>query len=475
MSGSPAFALWPQVEKIIPWNNATTDGWIVSSNLTANNTFFRSQWVQCQYPISGGYGLTSRIVFYLLAAISIFGRGHEWTVGAALGAVMIYSSTAAVHALILVGIRQLLAPSWLFPEYQVVLAEGEAPDGLYGDMSMTQPNAPLWLPIIPMAWDNDCDPTLLITGVAFLLLLPMYNFSKTLKKVSPEKRAIIALWALLLFAGLIAALVNYAYVFYWSFPQLRFCPVDQADDLPLQNNGAPSVTRPWDHQDWYLWNRTVQDYFVFKNTSFRATTTCLYTCFDTSWPLRDPTDIQVVSSNVGGQFNSTSMLDFQFAVYVMVGYAAAGCMTLALMEKLSCIPARWRIFNLAKAWRALLSVADELRFATHTKFNCKRAFSKLGEMILLSWIVTVIIYSSVLSFLALIAFVVYYEWEIADSDPGGESFRHIGQWSVLVGAGLALAAVTFSKVISQKSDNSKDANASPQGSSLHNQSTQTTK
>jgi hypothetical protein len=159
-------------------------------------------------PVSGGYGLTLRIVFYVLAVVSILGRGHEWAVGAALQAVMIYSSTAAIHALILVGIRQQLAPSWLFPNYHLVLVEGQSPDGQYYFTDTTQQNAPLWLPIIPMAWDQDCDPTLLITSVAFLLLLPMYNFSNTLRKASVERQLIIVLWKL--FSSLVLLLLSSA-------------------------------------------------------------------------------------------------------------------------------------------------------------------------------------------------------------------------------------------------------------------------
>ena len=429
---------WPEVERLMPPYDTTDDGWIVTNPPTANNISFRTQVVECQYPISGGYGLTPRIVFYALAAVSIFGRGHEWVVGAALGVVMIFSSTAAVHALILVGIRHQLAPSWLFPEYQTVLVEST---------DLTQRSAPLWFPIIPMAWDQDCDPTLLITGVAFLLLLPMYNFSKTLKKASKERQLVIVLWALLLFAGLIAALVNSAYVFFWSFPQLRFCPLDQADDLPIQNDGAPSVAGPWDGHDAYMWNRTVRDYFVSKNATFQPTRTCLYPCFDRSWPLRDPTDIQVFPGNIGAQFQTPSMIIFQIAVYALVSCSAASCITLAMMKHFPWPPRGWDTFELIGAWNGALKEFGECLSGPCGKFDCRRASLRLSKLILRVWIFLVVLYSFVLNPLGLVAFVSYYEWAIADTDPGGETFWHVGQWSPLVMAVLALGAATIPRSI----------------------------
>lgn len=447
MSDYSSFFLWPDEQRIIPPNNATIDGWVIANPLTANNTSFRSQWIQCQYPISGGYGLTPRIVFYVLAAVSIYGRGHEWATSAALGAVMIYSSTAAIHALILVGIREQLSPSSLFQMYQIILVQGQSPDGWYYPEDTTQHNAALWLPVAPMAWDQDCDPTLLITGVAFLLLLPMYNFSKTLKKASIEQQLIIAFWALLLFAGLVAALINVAYVFFWTFPQLRFCPLDQADDIPFQNSGARPVVGPRELYDEFLWNRTVRDYFVFNDTTIRPTTACLYPCFDTSWPLRDPTDIQVHPGHVGVQFETASMLWFQIAVYALVGCSAVGGITLAMIKHLPWLPADWRIFDLKISWKSLVKGYSKFLSGFRGKFNLRRSASRLGKLILRLWIFLVVLYSSVLSPFALIVFIVFYEWFIAVSDPGAETFRHVGQWNVLVGAVLALGAATIPGII----------------------------
>jgi hypothetical protein len=387
------------------------------------------------------------VVFYVLAAVSVYGRDHEWATSAALGGVIIYSSTAAIHALILVGIRHQLAPLWLFPDFQRVLVEGQSPDGQYNFTDTRQQNAALWLPIIPMAWDNDSDPTLLITGVAFLLLLPMYNFSKTLGKSSAERKMIIVFWALLLFAGLIAALINSAYVIFWSFPQLRFCPLDRADNLPIQNNGAPSVVGPWDRHDWYMWNRTIRDYFVSNNATIRPTTTCLYTCFDTSWPLRDPTDIQVFPSAIIQANTALSIYLFQFAIYVLVGCSTAVGLTLALMKHLPWLSEGWRTFDLTGSWNQVSKGYSKFISGLRGKFNCRRYLSRLGKLILRLWIFLVILYSSVLSPLGLIAFIVYNEWVIAVLDPGQETFRHVGQWSSLVMAVLALAAAMIPGII----------------------------
>ena len=160
------------VENFIPLYNFTSDWWVVR-----NNSFFNTQWIQCSYPISGSYGPTPRYLFYVLILLALHKRRSAWIVTAALGSVMTYSATAAIHALVLVSMRTKLIPSDI-ANWMVVLVSGTA--GPSGGVDGTGIN-PLWLPVIPMAWDNDGDPVLAIVGTAFLVLLPMQIWSNTFK------------------------------------------------------------------------------------------------------------------------------------------------------------------------------------------------------------------------------------------------------------------------------------------------------
>lgn len=130
------------VERFIPLHNVTSDWWVVR-----NNSLFNTQWIQCSYPISGSYGPTPRYLFYVLVLIALHKRKTAWIVTAALGSVMTYSATAAIHALVLVSIRTKLIPSDI-ADWMVVLVSGTA--GSSGEFDGTG-NNPLWLPVIPMA------------------------------------------------------------------------------------------------------------------------------------------------------------------------------------------------------------------------------------------------------------------------------------------------------------------------------------
>ena len=151
--------------------------------------------------------------------------------------------------------------------------------------------------------------------------------------------------------------------------------LDQEDDLPLQNNGAPSVVGPWNRYDWYLWNRTVRDYFVSKNSNNSAYQHLSLYLFDMSWPLRDPTDIKLISWSVGIQFNTASMISFQIAVYVLVSCSAAACITLAIMNHLPWFPVGWHTFDLARVWTGVLEAFGNCLFGPSRKFDHRRALS----------------------------------------------------------------------------------------------------
>ena len=158
-------------------------------------------------------------------AVSV--RRITWIATVALGSVITYSAVAAIHALVFVVVRKEMVSQYMLKI--LWCCSGER----YNIKWST------WLPVLPMAWDNDVDPILTVVGAAFLVLLPMQMWSQTLRETKPK--SILVLWSFLLFIGMICASVAQAYVTFYSFPQLRFCPPNRHELLPLINNGAHNV------------------------------------------------------------------------------------------------------------------------------------------------------------------------------------------------------------------------------------------
>jgi len=442
-AANPLSFLFPAQENILPWNyNVTSGSWITELNGTGHNPFFRTQMVQCSYQISGGYGLTPRIILYVLAAIAVVWRKKQWAVTAALGAVMVYSSSAAIHAIVLVAIRQKMVPKYMTENWQAVLVAGTTKTGLL-ESNSTISNSPVWFPVLPMSWDADGDAVLDVVGFTFLLLLPMQIWSDTFEHAKPWQKKVVFAWGLLILIGLISALVNEAYVDEWSFPQLRFCPPDQEDTLPILNSGVDSVAGVWDRLDRYHWNHTIQDYFIYGNLSVHPPNTCLYPCFDFNWPLRDSSDISVTEFPDQSASEATTSLELLILLYVLISLTGTSNLTILVLRL---IPApfnrgdfqpRTAIRNYRESIRGLFSGSWSVR-AVQTLF-------------IRTWILTTMYYGYFLSPPAVIYIVGYMEWSMKTSDPGSESFKHVGQWSVLVGTilvvGVAIAPVVSKRIL----------------------------
>jgi hypothetical protein len=245
---NPFTSLFPQNLDIIPYDNENAQGWVET-----DFGLFNTQWISCSYPISGGYGRAPRFLYYILIAFALIQRRKTWIAEAALALVMGYSGITAIHALALVAIRRDLVPQYMIDNYEVVLVGGSTQNGSWvWPTEDTWLDTGLWLPLLPGAWDSDCDAVLAITGVAFLVLAPMQNWSVTFK--ASRKKTILLLWGLLLLAGMIAALFNEAQITFYSFPQLRFCPLDLNDTLPLMNAAPNSIGGEWDGINRYRWN-----------------------------------------------------------------------------------------------------------------------------------------------------------------------------------------------------------------------------
>src|SRR5436305_13725536 len=92
--------------------------------------------------------------------------------------VMIYSTVAAIHAIIMVSVRHHLESRAL--EFVSIATAGR----------VESPQVPIW----PMAWDEDCDAVLAIVGTAFLLMAPMVIWSGAFHEAfqKPRNRPIFA-------------------------------------------------------------------------------------------------------------------------------------------------------------------------------------------------------------------------------------------------------------------------------------------
>ena len=57
--------------------------------------------VICAFPVSGQYGPGSRILYYALVLVCIFGSRNEWLRASSLAAALLFPAVAAVHAIVL--------------------------------------------------------------------------------------------------------------------------------------------------------------------------------------------------------------------------------------------------------------------------------------------------------------------------------------------------------------------------------------
>lgn len=455
--------LFPSILNLIPPNPQSQDFWVLNPN---PHPIFNIQWVQCSYPISGGYGPPARFIFYALALFAILMRRNAWIVGAAMGSVMTYSATAAVHAIVLVGLRTSIVPSWLYEDPMLISASAN------GTWASGVPNVTregIWLPVLPMAWDNDVDPVLAIVGFAFLALLPMQLWSNTFKRYTGK--TVLFLWGGLLFIGTISALVNWAYVSLYAFPQLRFCPLGYNDTLPFANTGHGPLTEsvPRVRPGKFYWNDAVVDYFM--NTPKARQTNCIYPCFASEWRLRDRTEVTVTDMHTGYTADSATGWWLVITVYIMVLSSSISSLTVLAVNlgraRQHQIISSFRVVSepIARLWHSSLATTIQICKNVSAKLprTCKNNLQKVKffakrprkylSTVRRMYLLCIFWYARVMGPLGLLFFVVWIEWYIYTTDPGGENFRHVGQWGALVAAVLVGVAAVVGHLMSSRPDN----------------------
>ena len=136
--------------------------------------------VFCIYPISGRYDILARCLFYISMVFAIVVRKNSALAIAALGTAMLYSSVAAIHAIIL-----LAQFHWTNPVEEWDLVSSKA----FGD--------------------TDIHPIKVILIVATLLSTPILNWSTSVRR--HRAQIIIYFWVLLLGGALLPVFIYTSY------------------------------------------------------------------------------------------------------------------------------------------------------------------------------------------------------------------------------------------------------------------------
>lgn len=71
----------------------------------ANSTALEPYQVVCSWPLSGQYGVGSRILYYVLVAACVLARKSEWLRNACLAAALILPAISAIHAIVLAALH----------------------------------------------------------------------------------------------------------------------------------------------------------------------------------------------------------------------------------------------------------------------------------------------------------------------------------------------------------------------------------
>ena len=401
---------------ILPKKVEIFTAYLSNLNMTPNHVLiagpapFQVDQIQCLFPTSSRYSPTLRVMFYTLSVVSLFFAKEEWIAGVSMAYVMIYSTVAALHAIIMVSMRHHLESGAL--EFVSIATAG----------LVEAPQVPIW----PMAWDEDCDAVLAIVGTAFLLMAPMVIWSGAFHQAFQKRRnqPVFGGWFLLLLIGLICAIVNEVHVDLWTVNQFRFCSAGDRPDLSLSSFSLRGREQPTKSFNESIWN-------IFSNasTSQGLPPTCVYPCFDVSWPLRQLSSIRVIFSTDTGPSTSN---------YSNVN-AGWGLMFAAIILIVASISIIIAIFTLKR--RRLITYGDwgRLIFLGSADEPTKQRLTKqrLEKLDYGAKVLTGI------SFFFFVAWIEYTMWPY----PYAERFVDIGQWGQLTSTLLVLAFAAYKYIL----------------------------
>jgi hypothetical protein len=315
---------------------------------------FRVEPIQVLYATSGAYAPAMRIAFYIFCLLSLRFRRKYWISGVCMGIVMSYSSVTALHAIILAWRRkkQITAP------IEIVTIS-----------NTSEVTIPIWR----MAWDEDCDAVLAITGTAFLIIAPMAIWSDTVQQIMAwkrtnqnsadieiatfkmdasqqivqrnshlyanpreerKKRIVLIGWFVLLLAGLISAWVNEVFVDVYSVEQFRFCSV--GGELP-DINSASALNLFGQLSAEKSLNETLWEIFSIPEISQGQIPTCIYPSF-TAPGYRQGGDMKAISSKgqwlaISDYSNSSAGWALMLTSIVLIAISFATILVVYLLQR----------------------------------------------------------------------------------------------------------------------------------------------
>ncbi|KAH0541615.1 hypothetical protein FGG08_003905 [Glutinoglossum americanum] len=344
-------------------------------------------------------------MFYTLSVVSIFFATEDWVADVSMAYVMIYSAISAFHAIIMVSVRHHLQSRVSEPVSIATAGPVEAPQ----------------ISIWPMIWDEDCDAVLAVVGTAFLIMAPIVIWSNTFHKAfkRPRYQPIFVGWFLLLLVGLISAMVNEVHVDMWTVGQFRFCSTGDLPDLSL--SGLSLRGREHPNKSF---NESIWDTFSNASTSRRLPPICVYPCFDASWPLRQWSNIKVISSS--GTWPSTSNYSnvnagwgLMFAAIILITASVSIMITIFILKRKNLIA--YGDYGILKLRKGL----DD---------KMKQRLRKLDYS------------AKVLTGVSLLFFVAWIEYTMWPY-PYSEKFTDIGQWGQLASTILVLAFAAYKYIL----------------------------
>jgi hypothetical protein len=377
--------------------------------------------VACTYPLSGQYDHLPRILFYVAAVFAVLGRHRTWVAEAALGIVVAYSATAAVHLFILLGLYKFGMPfkDGIYPS-NVADASGFGDADFFG--------------IVP------------VVSLTVVLLTPMLHWSETFR--THKAKIVIQCWAVLMFAASIAflALIR-EYGTDWNIdqvPSMAYCLSTDASCQPVGTSDSDGLP-----------------FFDDKEQFNRCGCTALCSLLSPTAPLRNGASMvpflsysavnKIYSGKVGNRIGYIQMALFSLWIFAIIQGISALIGSHSTQEGI-----RNRIFRILnsdihsatgycfKGWRR-----ERIRRRFHINPRNKgnlywrlRCFlAKLvAAVVYLLRLFGVVIYPFL--FISTLAFCEL----LASSMPTSEPSSTLGAWSPWVGAGLIILSAMILSV-----------------------------
>lgn len=353
--------------------------------------------ITCGFTRSGQYERAPLYMCFILLAVTIIIRNHEWLAAGAAAYVLTYSGVAAIHLIVLFAANNRL----------------NMPRSKLRCESINLWNTSTVFHACAGIAEPDAAESFELVSSCLLGALPIAAWSTTFRRSS--RKPILIMWMLLL---AISHVFN-SFALNDHNRHFQICPAKGVEELPYGRYQAPELGMPW--------LQSLQDLVLSQSTA-SPKQQCLYSCFNSGHYIgRNSQDIGIYEIWSSTSANRRNGILFWWA------YVALAALTLFTNDKHAQVP--------KIAGKALFSLPPFWRGKTHAKPREKISALSLVRL-----------FTQVLSVAAYVGSII--ETEIrrsmsaatrADSEP----FSAVGQWSSVAVVGLVLIAALVSK-ISQK-------------------------